>query len=55
MRIVTNDGKRASLDFNDGKRMIYDSNIDETGFGDLLIMDRNGPIVKEQKRRRKNC
>lgn len=50
MRIVTADGKRASLDFNDGKRMIYDSNIDKTGFGDLLIMDKNGPVVKEQRR-----
>jgi len=46
MGIQTFDGKRASLDFNSGSRTVYDSDIDRSGFGTIMIMDKNGPILK---------
>lgn len=46
MRIQTLDGKSASLNFINGARNVYDSDIDSSGFGTIMIMDKNGPILK---------
>jgi len=46
MRIQTKDGKRANLNFKDGSRFVYDSAIDDSGYGTLMIMDKNGPVLK---------
>ena len=46
MRIQTKDSKSASLDFCDGARRVFDTSYDNSGCGTIMIMDKNGPILK---------
>ncbi len=47
MQIQTKDGKRAYLDFNTGKRKVYDSETDTSGHGMLILMDKDGPVLEK--------
>ncbi len=41
MRIQTTDDKKAALDFNNGRRTVYEN-------GNISIMDNNGPIIDKR-------
>lgn len=49
MRINTKDGEKAALDFSNGDRMVYGVSIDSSGCGPIMIMDKNGPILRRGK------
>jgi len=47
MEIRAKDGKRAFMDFNTGKRRVFDNDQDSTGFGTIMIMDTLGPVIRK--------
>lgn len=49
MEIRAKDGGRAFMDFNTGKRRVFDKNVDCCGFGNFVLMDNYGPIIKQTK------